>query len=225
MSVSRVTTSDASSLGPAPSAPLTARSQSEPTARRSAAARSRAATRSRLLSSGVKLFAANGLNGVTTHDIAREAGFASGTFYLHFSDKTELFREISQDTEQRLREHIESATANAANLRGAVRAQVEALVEFASQNRDLIRILFSADSGTAGSALLDSLAQSIEEGRRHAIASGQMPSEIDAAVLSQGLVGLLSRVVLWWIEDETRATRETVVETLTRIQLSGTHPV
>jgi hypothetical protein len=33
-----------------------------------------------------------------------------------------------------------------------------------------------------------------------------------------------ARVVAWWAEDPSRAARETVVETLTRIQLGGTHP-
>jgi AcrR family transcriptional regulator len=192
--------------------------------RQSAAARSREATRSRLLTSGIQLFSAHGLNGVTTHDIAREAGVASGTFYLHFSDKNALFHEIAVDTEARLRAHIESATTQAADLRGAVRAQVEAVVDFAGENRDLFRILFSAESGVAGSELLDSFAGTIAEGRRHAIATGEMPREIDAAVLSQALVGLLSRVVLWWLEEPQPVTRETVIETLTRIQLSGTHP-
>ncbi len=197
---------------------------SGPTRRQSAAARSREATRARLHASGVRLFGERGLNGVTSHDIAREAGVAAGTFYLHFPDKTSLFQEIAQDTECRLREHIESATRHAADLRGAVRAQVEALVDFADANRDWIRILFSAECGAAGSELLDSLAGSIAEGRRRAIATGEMPREIDAAVLSQALVGLLARAVLWWIEDPARAPRETVIETLTRIQLSGTHP-
>jgi AcrR family transcriptional regulator len=192
--------------------------------RQSAAARSREATRGRLLDSGIELFSARGLNGVTSHDIARQAGVASGTFYLHFSDKSALFHEIAVDTEARLRAYIEEATTHAADLRGAVRAQVEALVDFASANRDLVRILFSADSGAAGQELLDSLAGSIAEGRRHAIATGEMPREIDAAVLSQALVGLLSRVVLWWLEGPQPVTRETVIETLTRIQLSGTHP-
>ena len=192
--------------------------------RQSAAGRSRKATRLRLLSSGAQLFAERGLNGVTTHEIARLAGVAAGTFYLHFPDKSALFDEIAVATEARLRGHIESATTYAADLRGAVRAQNEALVDFAAENCDLIRILFSAQSEGAGSALLDSLAGSIADGRRHAIATGEMPPEIDAAVLSQALVGLLSRVVLWWIEDPSRASRDTVVETLTRIQLSGTHP-
>ena len=192
--------------------------------RQSAAARSREETRRRLLESGVVLFAERGLNGVTTHDIARAAGVAAGTFYLHFPDKNALFQEIAADTEARLRAHIEGATAFAADLRGAVRTRVEALFDFASANRDLIRILFSAEAGAAGSELLDSLSSSIAEGRRRAIQSGEMPREIDAAVLSQALVGMLSRVLLWWIQDPDPVARETVIETLTRIQLSGTHP-
>lgn len=192
--------------------------------RQSAAARSREETRRRLLESGVALFAERGLNGVTTHDIAHAAGVAAGTFYLHFPDKSALFHEIAADTESRLREHIEQATAYAADLRGSVRAMVEALFDFASENRDLIRILFSADAGGAGAELLDSFSSSIEDGRRRAIASGEMPREIDATVLSQALVGMLSRVLLWWIDDPDPVARETVIETLTRIQLSGTHP-
>jgi len=193
--------------------------------RQTAAARSREHTRGRLLSSGVQLFAERGLNGVTTHDIAREAGVASGTFYLHFSDKTALFHEIASDTEARLRSHIEQATRSAADLPGFVRAQVEALFDFGIQNRDTIRILFGGEAGTAGSALLDAFATSIAEDRRRAIASGEMPGEIDAGVLSQALVGMLSRVLLWWIEESDPVARETAIETLTRIQLSGTHPI
>jgi AcrR family transcriptional regulator len=178
----------------------------------------------------VQLFARHGLNGVTTHQIARAAGVAAGTFYLHFPDKSALFHEIAVDTEARLRAHIDEASACAADLRGAVRARVEALFDFAERNRDLIRILFGPDagspgeSGAAGSELLDAFAASIEEGRRGAIATGEMPREIDAAVLSQALVGMLSRVVLWWLDDPDPGPREIAIETLTRIQLSGTHP-
>ena len=63
----------------------------EPT---SAAARSRADTRRRLVEAGTDLFARDGLHGVTSARIARAAGVATGTFYLHFKDKEALFREI-----------------------------------------------------------------------------------------------------------------------------------
>ncbi len=190
----------------------------------SAADRSREATRDRLLASGAHLFARRGLNGVTSHDIAREAGVATGTFYNHFRDKTSLFQELARATEKRLLAHLEAGTSDAPDRTAEIHARVRALIEFAEDNRDLIRILFSAESGAAGSALLDSLAEEIAQGRRTEIAAGRMPAEIDAEVLAQALVGLLSRTVLWWIEDPTRAPRDTVIETLSRIQLAGTHP-
>lgn len=195
-----------------------------PRRRQSAGARSREATRERLLASGVHLFARRGLNGVTTHDIAREAGVASGTFYLHFPDKNVLFHEIAVDTEERLRHRLDEATADARSLRDAVHAQVEALVGFAADNRDVMTILFSAEAGAEGSELLDSFSRSIAEGRRAAIATGEMPPEIDAGVVSQALVGMFVRVLLWWIQEPDPVPRETLIETLTRIQLSGTHP-
>ena len=193
-------------------------------ARRSAGARSRAATRSRLLTSGIRLFAKDGLNGVTTHDIAHDAGVAAGTFYLHFSDKNALFHEIAVDAEERLRHHIEQATADAPRLRDAIHAQVEALVAFAAENRELLRILFSAEAGHEGSEFLDSFSRSIAEGRRQAIETGEMPREIDPGVVSQALVGMFVRVLLWWVQEPEPVSREILIDTLTRIQLSGTHP-
>lgn len=60
----------------------------------SAPARSRILTRQRLLSAATRLFADRGLHGVTSHEIARAAGVAAGTFYLHFRDKTDVYRHL-----------------------------------------------------------------------------------------------------------------------------------
>lgn len=198
-----------------------------PEVRESAAARSRAATRGRLLSAGRNLFAQRGLHRVTTHDIARMAGVASGTFYLHFTDKRELFREIAHQSVAALQARIASANAGASDRAGAVRARTEALVAFVDENRELARILFSADADAAAveSDVLNALAASIADTRRQQAAEGSVWTALDPAVLSQALVGMLARVVAWWVDDPTRASRETVIDTLTRIQLSGTHPV
>ena len=198
-----------------------------PAVRESAAARSRAATRGRLLSAGRNLFAQRGLHRVTTHDIARMAGVASGTFYLHFTDKRELFREIAHQSVAALQARIASANAGASDNASAVRARTEALVAFVDENRELARILFSADADAAAVEfdVLNALAASIADTRRQQAAEGSVWTALDPAVLSQALVGMLARVLAWWVEDPTRASRETVVDTLTRIQLSGTHPV
>ncbi|MDP6959140.1 MAG: TetR/AcrR family transcriptional regulator [Planctomycetota bacterium] len=47
-----------------------------------------------LCRSGLKLFLASGIEGVTIDDIVGEAGVAKGSFYLYFKDKTELTEAI-----------------------------------------------------------------------------------------------------------------------------------
>lgn len=205
-----------------------------PKPRASAAARSRRATRARLLESGRLLFAKHGLHGVTTHDIAHRAEVAAGTFYLHFKNKREVFREIVDGSVTELIECLNCAAQpfyDAENqlrdLEGFVVSQAEAMVGFAEENREMIRILFSADSDAAaiGSDVLNLLASTIAEGRRDLMAAGVVPSDVDATVLGQVVVGMWAQLLSWWSEDPTRVTREVLIQSITRIQLSGTHPI
>jgi AcrR family transcriptional regulator len=204
--------------------PVTSTARARP--RGSAAARSRAATRERLVESGKQLFAERSLHGVTSHDIAQRAGLAAGTFYLHFKDKRALFGEIVAQTIRALRERLDAAADGHPELPARVRARARAMVEFAAENRDVMRMLFGADAEAASveADVLNELADSIAESRRRGREAGRFPAELDPAVLAQALVGMWARVVAWWTEDPSRAQPETIVETLTRIQLSGTHP-
>lgn len=203
------------------------RAASVPRRRDSPAQRSRSETRSRLLAAGRSLFAERGLHGVTTHDIAARAGVAAGTFYLHFRDKRELLRVIATETIALLRERLDLATRDARGSREAVPAFSDALLAFAEEHRERVQILFSRDGDAAElqADVLSELAGSLALARRQRIAARELSAELDPDVLSQALVGMLARVVAWWVEDLRRAPRETVARTLTRIQLSGTHPV
>jgi len=206
------------------------RSVSSKSSRASAAARSRQATRARLLESGRLLFAKHGLHGVTTHDIAHRAEVASGTFYLHFKNKREVFREIVDASVSELIERIDEACVPylaSDDMRGLVNAQAEAMVGFAEEHREIIRILFSADTDAAavGSDVLNLLASTIAEGRKERLATGMGPRDIDPVVLGQAVVGMWSQVLSWWSEDPSRISRKALIESMTRIQLAGTHPV
>jgi len=198
-----------------------------PAGRQTAAERSRAATRERLLESGQALFAEQGLHKVTTHDIAAHAGVAAGTFYNHFRDKHALFAELVDAAVDELHRRVELARNDDAPPAERLRAHATAMIDFAEDNRDMIRVVFSGDAESAAVEhdVLDRLARSIADTRREFIASGQLPGLLDPEVVSQAVVGMWARVFAWWAEDPTRAPRETVIETLTRIQLSGTHPV
>jgi AcrR family transcriptional regulator len=183
----------------------------------------RAATRERLRQSGLELFAERGLHGLTTHDIAHHAGLAAGTFYLHFPDKQALFREIVLDAMDDLRAHLQAATTAAVEEADTVRAHATALMDFAARNRAVIRILFSGEGDAAAleQDVLNTLAESLAKART---ARGGVPDGADPEVFAQALVGMFARVIAWWVEDPERATRERVIETLTRIQLGGTQP-
>jgi AcrR family transcriptional regulator len=51
-------------------------------------------TRKRLVEAAGKLFNTTGYFGTDSNRIARAAGFAPGTFYVHFADKREIFLEV-----------------------------------------------------------------------------------------------------------------------------------
>lgn len=189
-------------------------------------AEARARTRNRLIEGGRELFARRGLHHVTSHDIASQAGVATGTFYNHFKDKHQLFKEVARQSISELMEVIDSLRDSSDDFRVVVRNQVEALADFALTNRDLLLILFSGDdaSSSVESDLIGALAQSIAEDRRRSIEAGLMPAEIDPDVYAQALVGMWARVLTWWAEDPNRKSRDILVETLSQIELFGTHP-
>jgi len=192
----------------------------------SARARSREETRRRLLASGRELFAARGLHRVTTHDIARGAGVAAGTFYLHFPDKETLFREIVYFTIERLRADLQAAMDSAPDGRAAVRAHAEAMIAFAEDNSDVVRIVFGRDHGAAEieSDILDYLADAGAEMLRQRINEGTFRAVLDPRVAAQALTGMFARTVVWWIENPLLVPRETLIETLIEMQLGGTYP-
>jgi len=189
----------------------------------SAPARSRLATRERLLESATRLFAERGLHRVTSHDIARNAGVAAGTFYLHFKDKSDVYRQILFSAIENLRAAVVEAVSKAATQRDALRARAEVIVDFAETNRDVVRILFSHDSETVAieADVLTHLATGLEARFRREMAQGIFPSDLDPAATAQALVGMTARLIDWWTEDPRRAPREQILHTIVRLQMSG----
>ena len=51
-------------------------------------------TRAALIDAAARIFNSAGFNGTDSNRIAREAGYAPGTFYVHFPDKLAIFLEV-----------------------------------------------------------------------------------------------------------------------------------
>jgi len=196
--------------------------ESEP---RTAPARSRSATRGRLVEAATRLFAGAGLHGVTSHDIARAAGVAAGTFYLHFDSKEALFREVAFEAAARLRDRVGKALAPATTLEAAVRARTATLIDFAEEERALVQILFGRNHEAAGVGVdvLDFLTAGLEQMLRERAAAGELAPGVDPAVAAQALNGLRVRLVAWWAEQPGRIPRETLIESLARIELGAVY--
>lgn len=187
-----------------------------------APARSRAETRRRLMEAGTLLFAENGLHGVTSARIARRAGVATGTFYLHFPDKEALFREIAFAALEELRARQERASEGLApGSRAYLRARTEELLGFAEERRALIAMVFGrAESAGLADEVRAAVVPGIQrwlERRREADAG---PADLHPAVAAQAHAAVLTRVIAWWAADPTRATRDEVVDTLLRMNPS-----
>ena len=180
-------------------------------------------TRRRLLDAGLALFAEHGSRAVTSHAIAAKAGYASGTFYLHFKDKLELFRELAEDTAGQLERRLIAVSAGKTEPADIMYAQADALVGFAEEQRDLLRIVFQpgGEAGDVAARILERLAEGVSSRRRERVAAGHAQDCFDADVLAQAIVGMWAHVLAWWAEDPSRASREDLVRTLTHFQLHG----
>lgn len=62
-----------------------------------------------ILRCGRELFSANGFKDTNVSDITKKAGIAAGTFYLYYPSKDELFMEIYNEENVRLKREIMSA--------------------------------------------------------------------------------------------------------------------
>jgi len=188
----------------------------------SAPARSRADTRRRLLEAGTALFAENGLHGVTSAQIARHARVATGTFYLHFADKEALFHEIAFAALAELRARQERAsTGTALGSREYLRLRTEELIAFAAEKRELIRMVFGrAESAGLADEVREAVVPEIQRWLERRAKEGVAPRDLHPAVAAQAHAAVLTRVIAWWVEDPTRASREHVVETLLRLNPS-----
>ena len=188
--------------------------------------RSRLETRRRLIEAGTKLFARRGFARTRATDISREAGVATGTLYVHFADKEDLLREILFQGFEEIHAVIRQiAETKYSTVGDSVHAHSEALVGFAAEHPALFQILFSTEVATtaAGSELLSSLTTHQEERLREGMAEDYFRADLDPGVAAHAVIGMLTQVLRWWTQDPSRAPREVVVDTITKMRLFGLH--
>jgi AcrR family transcriptional regulator len=172
----------------------------------------RLATRRKLVEAGTQLFAERGVREVTSTAIARRAGVATGTFYLHFHDKHELFEVLVEGALDEIRaqfrpDHLSPRTD------GERRAEIEGMVAVVERRRDLVRAVFDRGepSGFA-ERIQDRIANGLEPA--YAQLFRERGLALHAGAAAQARAAVLVRVIARWADDPSRAGRTEIVDLL-----------
>jgi AcrR family transcriptional regulator len=98
--------------------------------------------RDQLLLVARKIFAERGFQATTMDDIAKEAGFTKPILYQYFESKTELYREIVNQTAETLLNSLRSAVAEVESPRAKIEVAFRVYFEMVVEETDAFRILF-----------------------------------------------------------------------------------
>jgi AcrR family transcriptional regulator len=88
------------------------------------------------------IFAERGFQATTMDDIAKEAGFTKPILYQYFESKTELYREIVNQTAEKLMNSLRTAVAEAESPRAKIEVAFRVYFEMVVSETDAFRILF-----------------------------------------------------------------------------------
>jgi AcrR family transcriptional regulator len=190
----------------------------------SARARSRAESRRRLLEAGRRLFVKHGVASVNSNEIARAAEVATGTFYLHFANKHELFGAIVRDLLADLRAAGDPRVAQSdGRLETVLGVRAEVLLDFCEQHQDMIRLIFGPDgvaAGVVGGLMDDVLTHLRSVVERRAGPGGSAPG-LARELAIEAVAAAWMRTATWWCDHLESASREDTLKTLVSFTLTN----
>jgi AcrR family transcriptional regulator len=158
--------------------------------------------RAQLLLVATKMFAERGFQAATMDDIAREAGFTKPILYQYFDSKTDLYREIVNNTAEQLLANLESAVANVESPRAKIEVAFRVYFEMVVGESDAFRILFIHTHAGEPSREL----RALELGLVSLIGPHiKVPiSDNHRVQLAASVVGIAEGTAIVWLEQQER---------------------
>lgn len=175
---------------------------------------SKAITRRRLLEAALRITSESGGRRLTASRVAREAGVAQPTFYVHFHDLDDLLQALAELQIDELRRELQKARRQIEvkalargdrtdALREAFRLPLETILERPVQFRVFIRERLHSDSplGRYCRQIAEELRRDLVEDLRNIDRyTGRVRSEAQLRMLADGLVALTEALGLGCLE-------------------------
>jgi AcrR family transcriptional regulator len=167
---------------------------------RSARTERGARTRTRLLKAAEQVFTELGYHEASIVKIAEAAGVANGTFYLYYSSKQDIFDELVEDLNRRVRRAMDEAAARGRTRSESERLGFQAFFRFTAAHPGLYRVIRQAEFVSPRALRLhyNRIAASYARGLETAMERGEIaPGDPD--VFAWALMGAGELIGLRWI--------------------------
>lgn len=157
-------------------------------------------TRRRLLEAAEQVFAELGYTEASVSRITERASIGQGTFYLYFDSKLELFNELVEDLNRRVRQAMSEGAKGASGRIEAERAGFRAFFRFTADHPALYRVVREAEFVSPGALRLHYTR--IVEGYIEGLEAAQFNDEIgdiDPTIAAWALMGIGEMIGMRWV--------------------------
>ncbi|CAM3374360.1 TetR/AcrR family transcriptional regulator [Stackebrandtia soli] len=157
-------------------------------------------TRRRLLDAAEEIFAELGYHDASIVKITESAQVAQGTFYIYFESKQQVFDELVDDLNRRVRFAMSEGSQRGTDRAEAERLGFAAFFRFTAEHPGLYRIIRQAEFASPGALQrhYQTIADGYIGGLRQAMADGEI-AEADPEVLAFALMGIGELIGMRWV--------------------------
>ena len=188
------------------------------------------ATRERILSAALEVFASKGYHRAIVDDIVRASGTSKGAVYHHFPNKEALFQALVDDFSARLAAAVTAAISARHGALAKVESALSAVLETFADHRDLARLLMleavalGATWEAKRAEVHARFATLIRGYLDDAVADGAIPP-LDTRVATLAWLGAVNEVVVHWLATPGSPTPKDMIPVLTSLLLRSIGPI
>lgn len=170
------------------------------------------------MAAAAELIHDGGFQALRVEEIVQRAGLSTGSFYLYFESKEDLFVALVIDYTERLKHRLEAASRSGGTVIERLARALDAYLDFVKETergflyyRDLGNV--ETNVGPLSAWACDQSAAALSPLLQEGIDRGEIKSA-NSDLLAQALVGLTQHIAGYWLHHQDLYTREQVKDLL-----------